>query len=156
MGHEYGMEVIKAGEKAEDPYSVVSAFLKQYDTAKIVFIVDTHCGDNGRFVYTGRKPTKYKMCSLKEVAHIITCILQRLICAQILRDCAPPDIFQYLSDESSAPQHTHRSLILNLACGASVTHTVARHLLLEGSVCFDMQHDLYTVTLWLMYLQTLC
>ena len=70
MGHEYEMKVIKAGEKTEDPYGVVSAFLKQYDTAKIVFIVDTHCGDtDGRFIYTGCKPTKYKMCSLEEVAH---------------------------------------------------------------------------------------
>jgi hypothetical protein len=66
-GYEHGMDVFEAGRKVENPLGVVSAFLKRYDTAKIVFILDTHCGDNGRFVYTGRRPEQYKMCSLIEV-----------------------------------------------------------------------------------------
>lgn len=54
-------------------------FIKRYDTAKILIIIDTHCGDNGRFMYAGddEKKTEYKACSLPEV-------ITTDICSEIL------------------------------------------------------------------------
>jgi hypothetical protein len=51
---------------------------------------------------------------------------------QILKDCVPHEVFPFLSDHTKAPNHNHKSIILNLACGASVNATGARHRLLEG------------------------
>ena len=48
--------------------SIAERFLKTHGTAKIIFIVDTHCLDNGYFVYTGANPETYKACSLIEVS----------------------------------------------------------------------------------------
>jgi len=48
--------------------SVTEAFLVKHSTAKIVFIVDTHCLENGYFVYKGASPKTYEACSLLEVS----------------------------------------------------------------------------------------
>ena len=48
QGYKDGMDVIMAGKRVEDPLGAMSSFLQKYDTAKIIFILDTHCGDNGR------------------------------------------------------------------------------------------------------------
>jgi len=54
--------------KATTDLSVAEAFLEKHSTAKIVFIVDTHCLDNGYFVYKGASPKTYEACSLLEVS----------------------------------------------------------------------------------------
>lgn len=43
-------------------------FLKEHPTAKIVFIVDTHCVESGYFIYEGDTPATYRACSLYEVS----------------------------------------------------------------------------------------
>src|ERR1700753_3911595 len=45
----------------------VIKFLKTYSTAKIVVVIETHCIENGRFVWRGHSPTTYEACSLFEV-----------------------------------------------------------------------------------------
>lgn len=46
---------------------VAEEFLKKRKTAKILFIVDTHCLENGCFVYEGDSPTEYRACTLFDV-----------------------------------------------------------------------------------------
>jgi len=43
------------------------AFLKTHPMAKIIFIVDTHCLENGYLVWTGDRPETYQGCTLLEV-----------------------------------------------------------------------------------------
>ena len=47
------------------------AFLKDHPVAKIVVVIDTHCLENGAFVYAGNSngndPKMYEGCSLLEV-----------------------------------------------------------------------------------------
>lgn len=69
QGYRAGMNVIQAGKSVKDPLGVLSTFLQKYNTAKIIFVLDTHCGDNGRFVYTGTTPETYAACSLIEVTN---------------------------------------------------------------------------------------
>lgn len=71
QGWEHGLDVYESGTLVENPHQVISSFLQKYDTAKIVFIVDTHCGDNGRFIYKGHDTATYDACSLLEVFYII-------------------------------------------------------------------------------------
>ena len=71
-GYQYGTEIFKAGEPVTNNPDVIADFLGMYDTTKIVFILDTHCAENGRFIYTGDNPESYKACSLLEVTHIST------------------------------------------------------------------------------------
>jgi hypothetical protein len=52
----------------EDPFAEAATFLAQYSYAKIIFIVDTHCLDNGFFVYKGESAANYQDCSLLEVS----------------------------------------------------------------------------------------
>ena len=44
------------------------AFLRKYGLAKIVVVVDTHCLENGAFVYTGNSPSTYLACPLEVVS----------------------------------------------------------------------------------------
>jgi hypothetical protein len=71
-GYEHGMEIYDAGGLVESKTGIISKFLQKYDTAKIVFILDTHSADNGRFVYTGADDSTFKACSLFEVTRTIT------------------------------------------------------------------------------------
>jgi hypothetical protein len=139
-GWKHGMDIYDAEGLVENKTGVISKFLQKYDSAKIVFILDTHSADNGRFVYTGAGSGSFKSCSLFEVTRTTTLHLSELIPTQILRDCTPPEVFQYLSDGADTPKHTHKSLILNLACGASVIHPAARYLLTKGWVCSPNLH----------------
>jgi hypothetical protein len=52
---------------------------------------------------------------------------------QILRDCIPGDVYRYVSNNAKkTPEHSHKSIILNLACGPSISNPISRHTLLEG------------------------
>jgi hypothetical protein len=42
-------------------------FMKDYVTAKIIVIVQTHCLESGAFVRKGDSPATYQGCSLLEV-----------------------------------------------------------------------------------------
>jgi hypothetical protein len=42
-------------------------FLQSGLAVKIVVIIDTHCIENGRFVWRGDSPANYEACSLPEV-----------------------------------------------------------------------------------------
>jgi len=54
---------------------------------------------------------------------------------QILEDCLPEGVFEtYLSNANGTPDHHHRSLIVNVACGASVCQDGARSELLNGYI----------------------
>ena len=54
-----------------------------------------------------------------------------LISSQILEDCIPQGIYKYLSDREKC-RHNHKSLILNLACGATVNTQDAHKSSLQG------------------------
>jgi hypothetical protein len=98
------------------PTGAAHAFLKHHQTAKIIIVIDTHSlEEDGAFVWGGTSGS-YKGCKLQ----------------QILQDCIPPELFQYLSNESGTPVHAHKSIILNLACGSTISRLVSRHHLLQG------------------------
>lgn len=65
----------KAKAAKEDPVQQVIDFLTQWDTAKIVVIVETHCIESGKFIWTGDAPVNYESCWLQEVKiHGFLCI----------------------------------------------------------------------------------
>lgn len=70
QGTKYPMHAYVGGRECHsvNPSQVVK-FMARYETAKIVFIIDTHCGDNGRFMYQGNedKGTGFAACSMPEV-----------------------------------------------------------------------------------------
>ena len=57
-----------------------------------------------------------------------------LMYTQIVKDCIPKEIRQFLMDGDDTPLHKHRSLILNLACGPTVLVDQSRKTLLTGYV----------------------
>lgn len=122
---------VKELEKLENPIKEVKNFLRDHEYAKIVVIVETHATD-GKFVWRGEDPLTYEACTLFDVSPHITLNWPILTPTQILKDCIPHDVFKFLSNDPGAPDHKHRSLILNLACGSTVIEDTARHLLLQG------------------------
>ena len=108
-------------------------FMEVHPTAKIVVIVDTHAADNGYFVWVGDTPDDFRSCSLLEVG--VACYRTRFMLSpppQILQDCSPKEIFKYLSISDDAPSHHHKTLIVNLACGDSISLPRPRSELLAG------------------------
>lgn len=59
-------------QKVDTPMKEVKAFLRKYESAKIVVIIDTHCLENGRFVWTGDSPTTYQACDLHSVSYSVS------------------------------------------------------------------------------------
>jgi len=113
--------------------TAAESFLNRHPTAKILFIVDTHSLENGFFIYAGDSPQDYLACSLLEVgsssmwpSHISH------VFPKILRDCSPPGVFKFLSNSDKSPKHQHKSLILNLSCGSSISQAGARSRILDG------------------------
>lgn len=49
--------------------SLAEKFLRTHKTAKIITVINTHCLDNGYFVWTGNSSDDYCACSLLEVRH---------------------------------------------------------------------------------------
>lgn len=107
-------------------------FLKAHPTAKIVVVIDTHCIENGFFIYKGISPENYAACSLLEVSGIYCPNPFVSHLRQILKDCIPKRVFEYISDAGDTPKHSHKSLILNLACGASISQPGSRNEMLRG------------------------
>jgi hypothetical protein len=123
----------KAGIRS--PADDVGDFLDQHTTAKIVVIVDTHClEETGSFIYKGSTPETYEACRMKEVcgAPSWTHGTFHLTCSKIIQGCIPERVRKYLSDAKGTVTHSHRSIILNLACGASIENAQSRHSLFDG------------------------
>jgi len=53
--------------KVTNNTKTAEGFLKAHRTAKIVIVIDTHCIENGFFIYKGDSPENYAACSLLEV-----------------------------------------------------------------------------------------
>lgn len=115
-----------------EPVNVVDRFLKRYATAKIIIVIDTHAVEGGWLTYGGNTPSDYKACCLEDVCPSLAFVAPHLTRVQILAGCIPPSVFQFISDAVDSPVHNHRSLIVNLACGASVKLDGPRHSLLQG------------------------
>ena len=56
------------------------------------------------------------------------------VTSQVLWGCIPKAVFQYLSDDSWAPEHSHKSIILNLAYGATIGAAESRNDIFKGYV----------------------
>jgi hypothetical protein len=69
LGWKAGLDVYLGGNQSNrTSVEDIEVFLGKYETAKIVVILDTHCENNGRFIYGCTEgTTDYKACSLKEV-----------------------------------------------------------------------------------------
>lgn len=53
-------------------------FLSIHRTAKIVIIIDTHCLENGAFVWVGNDPVSYQACFMPLVSTRLSCAMQNL------------------------------------------------------------------------------
>ncbi|KAF9781086.1 hypothetical protein BJ322DRAFT_1023203 [Thelephora terrestris] len=102
-------------------------FLAEHPTAKIVVVIDTHCLENGFFVWRGTG------------SDMLACTLY-----EILSDCIPSGVFQFISDKEGTPPHTHKSLIMNLSCGATISQPSSRAQILKGH-CADAVFSLANI-----------
>jgi len=110
-----GKQVKQAdGESQEQcqPEDMAARFLELHPTAKIVFIIDTHCLDEtGSFIFIGNSPESYRACTMAEVS--TTCVwtavasvlhIGRLSAAASHKGCASsyPTLRKPLSTTTSA------------------------------------------------------
>jgi hypothetical protein len=51
---------------------------------------------------------------------------------QIISGSIPKRVRAFLSNAEDAPKHNHKSIIVNLACGASISNAESRYSLLDG------------------------
>lgn len=63
-----GKAKAKRKPKLSIPVTEVTKFLERFTTANIVVVIETHCMENGCFVWTGESADTYKACSLFEVS----------------------------------------------------------------------------------------
>jgi len=129
----------KARRTVLNNIEAAGAFLTEHETAKIIVTIDTHClEENGLLVYSDADVTNLEACSLETVG--IVRVWCQHWCAnanaitQVLRDCIPHTVYQYLSKDPTAPVHAHKSLILNLACGATIGSAESRSGIFNGYV----------------------
>ena len=116
-----------------DPVASARAFLETHHSAKIVVVIDTHCLENGAFIYEGNSPSTSKAYFLPEVSALkCSTLLLHLTPYQLLVGCIPHELFQYLSSAEDSLGHKHKSIIINMAYGASITNSLARHSLTQG------------------------
>jgi hypothetical protein len=99
---------------AMTPMEAAHAFLRR--TAKIIVVIDTHSlEEDGTFICGGVSGA-YTGCTL----------------LQILEGCISRQLYQYLLNTNDSPVHGHQSMILNLACGSTISLLSSRHSLLQG------------------------
>ena len=122
------------GVKAKKDMRATSSFFKEHPTAKMITVIDSHSLDNGFFAWKRTPGGEVEACRLYEVSIVYLWLLLASIFVflQILRDCMPPLIFEKLTSSPTSKDHHNKSLILNLACGSTVTIPEALHSLLEG------------------------
>ena len=111
-------------------------FLADFPLARIVVVIDTHCPESGFFLWTEDSKGNFETTPLLPVStmNALSPSFPRLTPHQILKDCIPSGIFKFLSNATDTPKHSHRAIILNLSCGASIIKDESRHSLLEGWV----------------------
>jgi hypothetical protein len=57
----------KKTDNDQAPIAEFVEFLEKYETAKTAIVVETHCLENGTFVWRGDEPANYPACSLSEM-----------------------------------------------------------------------------------------
>jgi len=125
----------KATKRVRDREAAAD-FLENNPTAKIVVVLDTHClEETGAFIYNGDTPDSYESCHMVHVSIsciAVTCGVLYLTCMQIISECIPRGVHKFLSNSEGTPPHNHKSIIFNLACGASIRNAESRYSLFEG------------------------
>jgi len=109
-------------------------FLADFPLARIVVVINTHCSESGFFLWTGDSKGNFETTPLLPVStmNALSPSFPCLTPQQILKDCIPSRIFKFLSNATDTPDHSHRAMILNLSCGASIIKDESRHSFLEG------------------------
>jgi len=120
-----GLEAVEA--HAQD-------FLRNHLLAKIIVVIDTHCAENGSFVYKSSLPGRYETCQMDEVGPVLQYHHRTALTFPQLLKVIPQGIRNFLTDHPHSTVHNHKSLIVNLACGHSVNDPSARRALLKGYV----------------------
>lgn len=138
----------KAKIKILKDIEAAGAFLEEHETAKIIVTIDTHClEENGLLVYSDEHTLD--ACSLLTVGLLWAWFQYGYPnvhhTSQILRDCIPDVVLQYLTNDTAAPVHAHKSIIFNLACGATIRGAESRSAIFEGYVC-SHPHSQYAHT----------
>lgn len=125
---------LQSRSKVARALSGAAGFLAQHPTARIVLIIDTHClEESGQFIWKGNSPESYESCSLAQVCSTFRWnMAPHPTHAQIIETSIPAPIRQFLSNDKNTPVHGHQSLILNLACGASIRLPESRNSLFQG------------------------
>ena len=59
-------------EEVPDAAANANTFLEEHPAAKIVVVIDTHCLENGAFVYEGHSSPTYEACELKAVSSFMS------------------------------------------------------------------------------------
>jgi len=150
------LQKLTAAEKRRILKEIKAAgsFLEKHETAKIIVCIDTHClEENGLLVYSDTDADNLGACDLKTVSDIRARDHRAIPipCApsQVLLDCIPKRVYQYLSNGREAPEHAHKSIILNLACGATIGAGQSRSKIFKeydgshsaSSICSHMLAD---------------
>ena len=75
------MDIVLGGNDSDNAHSNLSSsakpsdealsFFQDHPTAKIIIVVDTHCVENGAFVYEGDSLATFKACYLPEVCSYV-------------------------------------------------------------------------------------
>ena len=131
-------KMTKAKLKVLEDIEAAGAFLKNHEAAKIVVVIDTHClEENGLLVWAdANKAGQVGASTLEEVgATLVQCphsSTDRNMSLQILVKSIPHTVYQYLSDSSNSPEHGHKSIVLNLACGQTIRSAEARSQIFDG------------------------
>lgn len=63
------------GRPLKQPLKAAEKFFTEFPQAKIVFVIDTHSLEDGRFLFRGHDPITYESCYLEEVivSHFQNC-----------------------------------------------------------------------------------
>jgi hypothetical protein len=113
----------------------IIAFLARHPTAKIIIVIDTHhLSETRAFIWTGVNANTYHTCRINKVCHItIGCSAPNLTCMQIILGCLPKQICVFLIlDKEEACVHSHKTIILNQACGELIADAELHHSLFQG------------------------
>ena len=126
-----------AKAKGRKVIEAAGAFLTEHETAKIIISLDTHClEETGFLVYSDANPNDLKACNMETVGVVWALYQNACLNAnamlQVLRDCIPYTVYQYITKDRKAPQHAHKSIILNLACGATIGTAQSRQAIFNG------------------------
>lgn len=85
----------------EEPSALeAERFLENHPTAKIVVVIDTHCLENGHYIYRGNNVDKdFEACQITEVS-VMGCVIPSpfFTSPQIITDCIPAGVRQYLTE----------------------------------------------------------